>query len=95
MIAIDSDVLAVHHLFVNDARFSENQRFMEKSARVERGVTIYNLSHRNLEQAAFRGQDQSTGVHTVGVVEDRLKRRGSKLVTMRVFSDAALISGGS
>lgn len=33
----------MHHLFVNDARFSENQRFMEKSARVERGVTIYNL----------------------------------------------------
>lgn len=26
MIAIDSDVLAVHHIFVNDARFPENLR---------------------------------------------------------------------
>lgn len=43
MIAIDLDVLAVHHLFVNDARFSENFRFMEQSANHERGVTIYNL----------------------------------------------------
>jgi len=43
MIAIDSDVLAVHHLFVNDARFPENFRFMERSANHERGVTIYNL----------------------------------------------------
>lgn len=43
MIAIDSDVLAVHHIFVNDARFPENLRFMERSANYERGVTIYNL----------------------------------------------------
>ncbi|MCX7792355.1 MAG: hypothetical protein N2378_17100 [Chloroflexaceae bacterium] len=43
MIAIDSDVLAVHHIFVNDARFPENSRFMERSASSERGVTIYNL----------------------------------------------------
>ncbi|PKO20529.1 MAG: hypothetical protein CVU38_19665 [Chloroflexi bacterium HGW-Chloroflexi-1] len=43
MIAIDSDVLAVHHIFTGDTRYSENARFMERSVQHERGVTIYNL----------------------------------------------------
>jgi hypothetical protein len=43
MIAVDSDVLAIHHLFPGDARYPENARFMERSAEHERGVTIYNL----------------------------------------------------
>jgi hypothetical protein len=43
MIAIDSDVLAIHHIFTGDARYLENARFMERSAKHERGVTIYNL----------------------------------------------------
>ena len=43
MIGIDSDVLAIHHLFTGDARHRENALFMDKSSGHERGVTIYNL----------------------------------------------------
>lgn len=43
MIAIDSDVLAIYHIFARDARHGDSARFMSRSASHERGVTIYNL----------------------------------------------------
>ena len=43
MVAIDTDVLSVYHIFQRDPRFKLTSLFMEESREVERGVGIFNL----------------------------------------------------
>lgn len=43
MIAIDSDVLAIYHIFKKDKRFDITRKFMDDSTITPKGVTIYNL----------------------------------------------------
>ncbi len=43
MVAIDTDVLSLYHIFQRDPRFKTTSLFMEKSREVERGVGIFNL----------------------------------------------------
>ncbi|MDO8872344.1 MAG: hypothetical protein Q7V05_06400 [Methanoregula sp.] len=43
MIAIDTDVLAIYHLFTHDKRYEETESFMKISSCHDRGTTVYNL----------------------------------------------------
>jgi predicted nucleic acid-binding protein len=43
VIAIDTDVLALYHLFTHDRRFEATESFMKSSRLQERGTTVYNL----------------------------------------------------
>jgi len=42
-ILIDTDVLAIHHIFKSDVRYKITEKFMEKSKELERGTSIFNL----------------------------------------------------
>jgi len=43
VIAIDTDVLAIHHIFTHDRRYSSTELFMNHSSDDVRGTTLYNL----------------------------------------------------
>jgi hypothetical protein len=43
VVAIDTDVLSVYHIFQRDPRFKITSLFMEESREIERGVGIFNL----------------------------------------------------
>lgn len=43
LIAIDSDVLVIYHIFRKDKRFDITQKFMDDSTISPKGITIYNL----------------------------------------------------
>ncbi len=43
MIALDTDVLAIYHLFTHDERFQATETFMEATGHLPRGTTLYNL----------------------------------------------------
>ncbi len=43
MIAIDSDVLAVHHIFQNSPRFESTEKFFAKIKGQTKAITIFNL----------------------------------------------------
>ena len=43
MIVIDTDVLAIYHLFTHDKRYGATKTFMESTSRQPRGTTLYNL----------------------------------------------------
>jgi len=43
MVAIDTDVLSVYHIFRKDPRYDVTSLFMEESKEVARGVGIFNL----------------------------------------------------
>jgi predicted nucleic acid-binding protein len=43
MLVIDTDVLAIHHIFRWDKRASLNEEFLLRTSEKERGTTIHNL----------------------------------------------------
>lgn len=43
MLAIDTDVLAIHRLFRRDKRATDTVAFMQRTAQRPRGISIYNL----------------------------------------------------
>ena len=43
MIVIDTDVLAIYHLFTHDQRYKATEMFMESTRRQPRSTTLYNL----------------------------------------------------
>lgn len=43
MIAIDTDVLAIYHIFTHDQRYEVTKSFMKISSRHDRGTTVYNI----------------------------------------------------
>jgi len=42
-VLIDTDVLAIHHIFKSDVRCKVTEKFMVKSRELERGTSIFNL----------------------------------------------------
>ena len=43
MIVLDTDVLAIYHLFTHDRRYGATETFMESTRRQPRSTTLYNL----------------------------------------------------
>jgi predicted nucleic acid-binding protein len=43
VIAIDTDVLAIYHLFCHDQRYEATASFMKTSRSTERATTVYNI----------------------------------------------------
>jgi hypothetical protein len=43
MIALDTDVLAIHHVFNNDPRYEATEKFLAGIRGIAIGVTIFNL----------------------------------------------------
>ena len=43
MIAIDTDVLAIHHVFHNDPRYEATEKFLSDVRGMTKGITIFNL----------------------------------------------------
>ena len=43
MVAIDTDVLAIYHIFHRDPKYAATSLFMEASREIARGVGIFNI----------------------------------------------------
>ncbi len=43
MIAIDTDILSIYHIFKNDPRFKTTSTFIKKTKEIHRAITIFNL----------------------------------------------------
>ncbi|MFQ6075972.1 MAG: hypothetical protein ACE5Z5_07545 [Candidatus Bathyarchaeia archaeon] len=82
MIAVDTDVLAIHHLFVWDRRRKTNELFLEATRAESRGTTVHNL----LELAGlFAIAGQSHRVETL--LEKYLRSRDLAVIFPKIETD--------
>lgn len=62
MLAIDTDILAIHHIFKKDQRFEIVNRFFEKLAGNEKAVTVFNALEFYGMLITTTGQDNASEI---------------------------------
>lgn len=71
MIALDTDVLAIYHIFHNDPRHEATKRLFEKLGAQTKSITIFNLLELcGILSTASRSEDSSAVFHKYLTAED-------------------------
>jgi len=71
MIALDTDVLAIYHIFHNDPRYSTTKRLFDSLSNQTKAVTIFNLLELcGILSSATRKEDSETILRKYLVAED-------------------------
>lgn len=71
MIALDTDVLAIHHIFHKDPRYADTKSLFEKLTNTTKAVTVFNLlEFCGILASATRKEDSRTVFHRYLAAED-------------------------